>query len=223
MISRETSECRDWVVGHADCQTGREIMDERLPPTSTLLFTNEGSNSTHVHPQHKTVCHGRYEWAHDDDGDGIREIYRKGFETVLFLQALVLESSTATVLGGVAVGLGATLLVGLLVFAVQTKLLHKKMLIVSGIFIGVVLLQMVGKTVNVMQVIGWIPLHPIRWLSFPYWAGMWFGLYATWTGILLQVAAGTFAIGSYFLAEHRKPCPSAPSRTAVQPRKVQTS
>ena len=151
---------------------------------------------------------------------GFTSIYREGFETVLFLQALVLEANTATVLGGVTIGLGATLLLGLLVFMVQAKLPHKKMLIVTGILIGVVLLQMVGKTVNVMQVIGWIPIHPIRWLSLPYWAGMWFGLYATWEGILLQVAAGTFVIGSYFLAERRKHHPAAKPRTAMQPSKA---
>jgi high-affinity iron transporter len=36
----------------------------------------------------------------------------------------------------------------------QAKLPHKKMLIVTGILIGAVLLQMVGKTVNMLQVIG---------------------------------------------------------------------
>lgn len=153
---------------------------------------------------------------------GFTSVYREGFETVLFLQALVLEANTATVLGGVAVGMGATLLIGLLVFAVQTKLPHKKMLIVTGIFIGAVLLQMVGKTINVMQVIGWMPIHPIRWLSLPYWSGMWFGLYATWEGIALQAAAGIFVIGSYFLAERRKRRPTAKRQATAQPRRVQT-
>lgn len=135
---------------------------------------------------------------------GFTSIYREGFETVLFLQALVLESGTATVLGGVAVGLTATLLIGLCVFVLQAKLPHKKMLIATGILIGVVLLQMVGNTVHVMQVVGWLPTSPIRWLTayLPYWAGMWFGLYATWEGIGLQALAGTFTIGSYFLAEY---------------------
>jgi high-affinity iron transporter len=84
----------------------------------------------------------------------------------------------------------------------QAKLPHKKMLIVTGILIGAVLLQMVGKTVNVLQVIGWLPLHPIRWLELPYWTGFWFGLYPTWEGIGLQAAAAIFVIGSYYLAEY---------------------
>ena len=99
---------------------------------------------------------------------GFTSIYREGFETVLFLQALVLESGPGVVLGGVAVGLACTLAVGFLVFVLQARLPHKKMLIVTGVMIGAVLLQMAGKTVNVMQVLGWLPLHPIRWLPLPY-------------------------------------------------------
>jgi high-affinity iron transporter len=74
-----------------------------------------------------------------------------------------------------------------------------------------VLLQMVGNTVHVMQVVGWMPIHPIRWLELPYWAGMWFGLYATWEGIGLQIGAAAFVIGSYVLAErlqHRQAKPA---------------
>ncbi|WP_322817090.1 FTR1 family protein [Chloroflexus sp.] len=133
---------------------------------------------------------------------GFASIYREGFETVLFLQALTLEGSITTVLAGVGIGLTLTLFVGLAVFVMQAKLPHKKMLIVTGILIGAVLLQMVGHTVNVLQVIGWLPLHPIRWLDLPYWTGFWFGLYPTWEGIGLQAAAAVFVIGSYYLAEH---------------------
>jgi high-affinity iron transporter len=133
---------------------------------------------------------------------GFASIYREGFETVLFLQALVLEGGMAVVLGGLGIGLGLTILVGLAVFVLETKLPHKKMLIVTGILIGAVLLQMVGNTVNVLQVVGWLPIHPIRWLELPYWTGFWFGLYATWEGIGLQLAAAVFVIGSYVLAEY---------------------
>ncbi len=135
---------------------------------------------------------------------GFTSVYREGFETVLFLQALVLESGSVTVLSGVGAGLVLTVLVGLLVFAVQAKLPHKKMLIFTGVMIGVVLLQMVGHTAHVFQVVGWLPTSPIRALLpyTPYWVGLWFGMYATWEGLLLQFLAGAFTIGSYFLAEH---------------------
>lgn len=91
------------------------------------------------------------------------------------------------------------------------------MLILTGIMIGAVLLQMVGKSANVMQVLGWLSLHPIRWLELPYWVGMWFGLYATWEGIGLQVGAAVFVFGSYLLAERVQ------HRQAKQPRAKATS
>jgi len=151
---------------------------------------------------------------------GFTSVYREGFETVLFLQALVLEAGIGTVVLGVLVGLAGTFLVGWVIFRLQVRLPYKKMLIVTGIFIGVVLLTMVGNTVHVLQLVGWLPLHPIRLLTLPYWLGMWFGVYATWEGIVLQIAAGAFVIGSYFLAEQmqkrthkqrlQRPTPVAP-------------
>jgi high-affinity iron transporter len=106
------------------------------------------------------------------------------------------------VIAGTLAGLIGTLAIGLVVFRLQARLPYMKMLVVTGILIGAVLLQMVGNTVHIMQVVGWLPIDPIRWLSFPTWAGFWLGLYATWEGFLFQAAAAIFVIGSYFLAEH---------------------
>jgi high-affinity iron transporter len=134
---------------------------------------------------------------------GFTSIYREGFETVLFLQSLVLEAGIPVVLQGVVLGLLGTAVVGVIVFALQVRLPYKKMLVVTGVMIGAVLLTMVGHTVHVMQSVGWLPITPIANLYLPYWMGQWFGLFATWQSIFLQVAAATFVIGSYFLAEHQ--------------------
>jgi high-affinity iron transporter len=135
---------------------------------------------------------------------GFTSIFREGFESVLFLQALVLESGVGAVLAGVAIGVAGTILVGVIVLLLQAKLPYKKMLVATGIMIGAVLLVMVGNTVHVLQLVGWLPLHGIQGLDIPYWTGLWFGLFPTWEGILLQIAAGVFVIGSYFLAEHKR-------------------
>jgi high-affinity iron transporter len=132
---------------------------------------------------------------------GFTSIYREGFETVLFLQSLVLEAGAAVVLQGVVIGLAATSVVGVVTFALQVRLPYKKMLIVTGVMIGAVLLVMVGHTVHVMQAIGWLPITPIQGVYLPYWVGQWFGVFATWQGVVLQFAAAAFVIGSYFLAE----------------------
>lgn len=135
---------------------------------------------------------------------GFTSIYREGFETTLFLQALLLDAGVSVVLGGAVVGLLCVLVIGLGLFQLQAHLPYKRMLIVTGVMIGAVLLMMVGQTVQLLQVLGWLPLHPITQLPLPYWLGLWFGVYASWEGVLLQGLAAVFVIGSYLLAERQK-------------------
>ncbi len=132
---------------------------------------------------------------------GFTSVYREGFETALFLQALTLEAGPGPVAVGALAGCALVALIGAAIFVLQARLPVMRMLVVTGIMIGAVLLIMVGKTVHTMQLVGWLPLNPIRWLPLPYWFGIWFGTYATWEGLGLQVASAVFVIGSYFLAE----------------------
>lgn len=133
---------------------------------------------------------------------GFTSVFREGAETVLFLQALVLDAGTLVVIEGVALGLVGVAVVGTLVFIMQKKLPHKKMLIVTGMMIAAVLVTMVGTTVHVLQVVGWLPISPVESLQLPFWLGQWFGFYGTWEGITAQLGAFIFVIGSYYLAEH---------------------
>ncbi len=132
---------------------------------------------------------------------GFTSVFREGAETVLFLQAMVLDAGTLAVLQGVLLGLAGVAVVGALVFYMQAKLPHKKMLIITGFMIAFVLVTMVGNTIHVMQVVGWMPITPIENLVLPYWTGVWLGLYATWEGVIAQALAMIFVVGSYFAAE----------------------
>jgi high-affinity iron transporter len=110
----------------------------------------------------------------------------------------------------------AVALVGMIVFRLQKNLPYMKILIITGILIGSVLLQMVGSTVHVFQVVGWLPIHVISSLDLPYWLGTWFGIYPTWEGLGFQFVAMVFVVGSYYLAEGmRKHKLSSISRDAV--------
>ena len=138
---------------------------------------------------------------------GFSTVYREGFETVLFLQALELNSGLAVVLEGVALGGVAVAAVAVATFELERKLPYKKMLIVTGVLLTVVLMIMMGKTVRTMQGVGWVPITPID-VELPYWAGIWLGIFPTVETLLAQVAGGVFVIGSYLLAErlkHRAP------------------
>ncbi len=132
---------------------------------------------------------------------GFTSVFREGAETVLFLQALVLDAGTWVVIQGTAIGLLGTAIVGALVLVMQKKLPHKKMLTVTGVMLAFVLVVMVGNTVHVMQVVGWMPISPIPGVVFPYWMGTWFGLHATWEGMFFQAVALVVVLGSYYAAE----------------------
>lgn len=134
---------------------------------------------------------------------GFTSVFREGFEVVLFLQNLQLQDGTSTVLEGVAIGLLATAAVGVLTFWLHHKLPYRRMLILTGVLVGVVLVVMVGGTALTFGELGWIPLHATPF-TVPEWMGAWFELYSYWETIAAQVLAATFVIGSYYLAEYMK-------------------
>jgi high-affinity iron transporter len=132
---------------------------------------------------------------------GFSSVYREGFETVLFLQALTLEAGAWTVLQGVTLGFAGVLAVFALVVALERRLPHKRMLVATGVLITGVLVVLVGQTAQTCQAVGWVPVTPIEGVTLPYWTGMWLGVYPTWEGLLAQAAALAFVLGSYAAAE----------------------
>lgn len=134
---------------------------------------------------------------------GFTSIYREGFETVLFLQSLILQAGAASVLSGTAIGLASVLAVGVAVFKWQAKLPMKKLLIWTGMLICAVLGVMVGNTTHILQLVGWLRVHPLPF-EIPAWLGLWLGLHATWEGVVLQIASMIAVIGSFFAAEALK-------------------
>jgi high-affinity iron transporter len=131
---------------------------------------------------------------------GFSSVFREGFETVLFLQALDIEAGTGVVLAGVALGLVLTSAIGVLTFILERRLPYKRMLIVTGVLIALVLVVLVGNTVRTMQGVGWVSITPLH-LEFPLWMGTWLGVFPTVETLVAQVAAFAFVVGSYFVAE----------------------
>src|SRR3954454_7699282 len=153
---------------------------------------------------------------------GFTSVYREGFEVVLFLQNLELQDGTGTVLEGVGIGLILTAVVGVLTFWLHAKLPYRRMLILTGVLVGVVLVVMIGGTALSFVELGWLPRHDTPF-TVPEWLGSWFEIYSLWETIAAQVLAGAFVIGSYFAAERSRvkrpqrrpaPAPAAPRTPA---------
>jgi high-affinity iron transporter len=144
---------------------------------------------------------------------GLTSVYREGFETVLFLQNLQVSAGSRATALGIAIGLAGTLAVGFVTFKLERKLPYKKMLIATGVLIGLVLGVMVGTTVHSLQGLGWIPSTPTPF-DLRQWWGQWLGVYATWESIGAQLAALSVVYGSYALARNLQHRRSARARSA---------
>jgi high-affinity iron transporter len=133
---------------------------------------------------------------------GLTSVYREGFEVVLFLQSYYLSKGPTTVFYGSLLGLALTLVVAIITFWAHQRMPYRKMLIFTGIMLGIVLLVMVGEEAFEMQQAGWLPTTPIHALDslMPDWAGVWFSLYPTVETIVAQVLAAGLVIGSYLIS-----------------------
>src|SRR5436853_4171284 len=135
---------------------------------------------------------------------GFTSLYRAGFEVVLFLQSYNLRLGGGVVLKGALLGLVLTGMIAVLTFVVQQRLPYRKMLITTGILLGVVLLVMVGEQAQEMQLAQWIPTTEISSLKnyLPPWMGLWFAVFPTTETLIAQFIAAVLVVGSYYAARH---------------------
>src|SRR6059036_1176764 len=135
---------------------------------------------------------------------GFTSLYREGFEVVLFLQSYNLRFGGGVVLKGALLGIALSGIVAVLTFVLQQKLPYRKMLITTGVLLGVVLLVMVGEQAQEMQLAHWISTTLIASLvpMIPRWMGMWFAVFPTYETLIAQLIAAVLVIGSYYAARH---------------------
>jgi high-affinity iron transporter len=135
---------------------------------------------------------------------GFTSLYREGFEVVLFLQSYHLRLGGGVVLKGALLGLVLTGIVAVLTFILQQRLPYRKMLITTGILLGVVLLVMVGEQAQEMQLAHWISTTEISSLKkyIPPWMGLWLAVFPTVETIIAQLIAGVLVVGSYYAARY---------------------
>jgi high-affinity iron transporter len=131
---------------------------------------------------------------------GFTSIYREGFEIVIFLQNLRVTFGSSVVLEGVTLGALFTAAAGVLTFALHQKLPYKRLLIITGGMLLVVLFVMVGEEINEMQLAGWIGTTSVG--NWPGWLGEWFSIFPNVQTIVAQVVAVLLVVGSYFTAEY---------------------
>jgi high-affinity iron transporter len=136
---------------------------------------------------------------------GFTSLYREGVEVVLFLQSYRLRLGPAPVVYGVGIGLLLVAVVGALTFVAHRRLPYRRMLVLTGIMLGLVMLVMVGEQAQEMQLARWLPTTPIGFLqgAIPSWMGLWFAVFPTAETLGAQFLAAVLVVGSYFFAREQ--------------------
>jgi high-affinity iron transporter len=136
---------------------------------------------------------------------GFTSFYREGFEVVLFLQNYRLRLGGRPVLYGVGVGVLLSGIVAALTLVAHRRLPHKKLLVLTGVLLGGVLLIMVGEQAQEMQLAHWLPTTPVASLQgvIRPWMGTWFAVFSTVETLLAQALAAALVLGSYALVQGR--------------------
>ena len=137
---------------------------------------------------------------------GFSSVYREGVEVVLFLQSYRLRLGNGPVYLGVVLGSVFSSIVAVLTFVAHRKLPYRKMLVLTGVLLGLVLFVMVGEQAQEMQLARWLPTTPVHWLvgRIPAWIGLWFSVFPTLETLTAQGLALILVLGSYFIAKRSK-------------------
>jgi high-affinity iron transporter len=137
-------------------------------------------------------------------GLGFTAVYREGFETVLFYQALAIFAKGLglwVVLGAaaaaVALGLAAYAVIGL-----GRKLPFKQLLVAGASTLLLLSVAFAGNAVRSLQEAAWLPVTPIDgdWARLPIFIAELTGIHPTREGILVQVALlSVYVAGAAYL------------------------
>jgi len=136
---------------------------------------------------------------------GFTSLYREGFEIVLFLQNYRLRLGTEPVLHGVLIGGTLTAVVAVLTFVAHRRLPYKRMLVLTGVLLGIVLMVMVGEQAQEMQLAHWLPTTEIPWLvgEIPGWLKLWFAVFPTVETLTAQAVTAALVLGSYVVVRRQ--------------------
>ncbi len=135
---------------------------------------------------------------------GLTSFYREGFEVVLFLQSYKLQLGGTVVFYGALVGILFSGILAFLSFVGNRRVPYKRMLVMTGVLLAIVLFIMVGEQVFEMEQAGWFNAAPVGFLSWvPAWAGTWLSVFPDWYTIIAQFVAMVLIVGSYYFSRYQ--------------------
>lgn len=113
-------------------------------------------------------------------------VFREGFETVLFYEALLVDAAPLPVLLGLFGGAAAALAVGWLILASGRKLPLGVFFKATSVLLALLSIMLVGAGIRGLQTAGLISATPVAWFPDRDWLQLWFGLFPVAEPLILQ-------------------------------------
>lgn len=140
-------------------------------------------------------------------------VFREGFETVLFYEALLIDAPEMPVLAGLAVGGTLAVSIGYMMLGFEARLPMAVYFRLTGILLGVLTVMLVGSGIRGLQTAALVSATPVGWFPDHSWLQLYFGLYPVAEALLSQAAvAGLPLLSAGWLFLRRVKTVSRPLR-----------
>lgn len=120
-------------------------------------------------------------------GLGFTVVYREGFETVLFYQALLFDADGGPVLAGFVAGAAVIAVVAVAILKLSKRLPLRWFFTVTGVVMLLLAFNFTGSGVREMQEAGWVNVTWLPWMPESVWLMELFGIYPTLETTLAQL------------------------------------
>ncbi|ANH07781.1 FTR1 family protein [Shinella sp. HZN7] len=121
-------------------------------------------------------------------------VFREGFETVLFYEALLIDAPAAPVLAGLVVGgiLAAT--TGYVMLGLEATLPLATFFRLTGGMLAVLSVVLVGSGIRGLQTAALVSATPVAWFPDRAWLQIYFGLYPVREALVAQLIVAGFVV-----------------------------
>lgn len=123
-------------------------------------------------------------------------VFREGFETILFYEALLVDAPQLAVLAGLVAGACAVALIAWAVLAAGRRLPLRALFRVTGVLLGVLAVMLTGAGIRGLQTAALMGATPVSWFPENYHLQLWLGLYP----VAESLAAQALVIAVFVLA-----------------------
>ena len=123
-------------------------------------------------------------------------VFREGFETILFYEALLVDAPSLPVVAGLALGTAAVMLLAWLILAAGRRMPLGVLFKATGVLLGVLAVILTGAGIRGLQTAALIGATPVSWFPQNYELQLWFGLYP----VAEALAAQALVLGVFLLA-----------------------